>query len=228
VTTLITTPVVGLEDIQRAAFYAFFENFNTVLAEVEASWIDKDQIFNQRTGRNIAPITLEQIPSDNFHEGHKPSLIQNGPDGYPNLAVFAMRADPSAETDSFDQIDSWSDSLLVEIMVKAEADEENPGLGEEIVNRRIQRTTEAAMICLRHNPTLGGAVTGLENTPTVIVSDVFAMKATPSEGGYGKRYIWQGSAIQARIRKDSVSPPPIGGIFSGASQTNYSQFIDQG
>lgn len=218
--TLITTPVVGLEDIQRAAFYVFFEHFNQVLAEVQSSWNGKDTVFSQRTGRTPTPTVLEPISNDNFHEGHKPSLVRGTPDAYPNLAVFAMRADPSGENDQFDQIDSWSDSLLIEIMVKAE--------DEETVNRRIQRTTEAAIICLRHNPTLGQAVTGLETAPTVIISDVFALKTVANDGGYGKRFIWQGSAIQVRIRKDAIAPPPIGEIFSKASSIDYSQHIDQG
>jgi hypothetical protein len=224
-TTLVTTPVAGLEEIQRAAFYVFFESFNDVLAEVAGYWATRDTDFDRVTGRSLAPTELEPIPNDNFHEGHKPSLIRSLPDNYPNLAVFAMRASPSSEDASFDQISSWSDSILVEIMVKANEED------EEIVNRRCQRTAEAAMISLSLNPTLGGAVTGLETNPTVNVSDVFAVTTdtkVPASGSYGERFIWQGASIQYTIRKDSERPGPLGAIFSRASQTDYSQFIDQG
>jgi hypothetical protein len=221
--TLLKTPVVGLEDIQRAAFYVFFEHFNAVLSEVEAYWDSRDQIFDQRTGRSTYPTTLEPIAADNFHEGHKPSLILNNPDGYPNLAVFANTAAPSSEDTQLDQIDSWLDMMVVEIMVKAD--------DEDSVNRRIQRTSEAAVICLRRNPTLGGAIDGLESSPTLAISDVAAVRTNAqgtSSGDYGPRFLWQGSQIQWRVRKDSLAPGNLGSIFAGASQTDYSQYIDQG
>lgn len=219
-TTLIETPVVGLEDLQRAAFYVFFENFNATLQAVSDYWTQRDLDFDTHTGRTTAPTVLEQIKNDNFHEGHKPSLIRSPPEGYPNLSVMALRADPSSETDRFDQMDSWSDSLMIEILVKA--------TDEDAVNRRIQRTTEAAMICLRRNPTLGSSVYGLENTPTVMISDVFALKSDAGSGGYGERFIWQGSQISWRVRKDSTSPGPNASIFQHSASTDYSQFIDQG
>lgn len=221
--TLLATPVVGLEEIQRAAFYVFFESFNTILSEVKAYWDPRDVQFDAVTGRETSPTTLEPIPNDNFHEGHKPSLVLGVPSNYPNLAVFATRASPSSENRSFDQITSWSDSVLVEIMVKA--------LDEDTVNRRVQRTVEAAVLSLTMNPTLGGAVTGLEDAPIVNISDVFAVTTNdqvPSGGDYGQRFVWQGASMQWNVTKDSAPSGPDGDIFQKASTTDYSQFIDQG
>lgn len=218
--TLLTTPTVGLEEIQRAAFFVFYEGFNPALVDVAAYWNPRDVLFDQHTNRKTAPTTLEPISNKNFHEGHKPSLVKGTVDDYPNLAVFATRADPSPESDQFDQMDSWSDAVLIEIMVKA--------TDEDAVNRRIQRAAEAAVICVRQNPTLGGAVTGLEGVPNVVIGDVFAVRETPNQGGYGQRFIWQGAAINFRIRNDSVTPGLPGSIFSQSSQVDYSQFIDQG
>lgn len=215
--TLLNTPVIGLEDVQRAAFYVFFANMNNVLEEIADYWKDRDERFDEVTGRTTSPTTLETIPDGNFHEGHKPSLIQSDPSGYPNLAVFAMRAEPSPESQSFDQMDAWLNQILVEIMVKAS--------DEDTVNRRVQRMTEAVVICLRQNQTLGGAITGLENSPSVTISDVFALPSDTANGGYGDRLLWQGAAIQWQIRKDAVTPPPGGSIFSNASKTDYSQFV---
>jgi hypothetical protein len=217
--SLLDTPLVGLEDLQRNAFYVLFEGLNNALSQIEDYWKDRDTEFDTVTGRTTAPTTLEQFSPDNFHEGHKPSLIRGTPDKYPNVAVFAMSASPSAESAQFDHFDSWSTLVLIEIMVK--------GDDEDLVNRRIQRTTEAAIVCLRKNPTLGGAVTGFESSPEIDISDVFALKANPSNGGYGDRLIWQGSAVQWRVRKDSITPPS-GSIFAQSSETDYSQYIDQG
>jgi hypothetical protein len=230
-TTLVSTPLVGLEDLQRAAFYVFFEGMNNSLDEIQARWEDRDARFNTVTGQNIPPTILEHIETKNFYEGHKPSLIRGNPDLYPNVAVFGTQATPAPESDRFDQLDSWLDSLLVEVMVR--------GNDEETTNRRIQRTVEAAILCLRRNPTLGGAVFGMQTAPTVIISDLFAVNS-PSQGGAypgernstgstsGARYLWQGAQIQFRVQKDSVSPSSGPGTFADASQIDYSQYIDQG
>lgn len=229
--TQLTTPLVGLEDLQRAAFYVFFEGMNNTIDEIQARWASRDEEFNTVTGRMLPATALEHIQSANFHEGHKPSLIRGNPDLYPNIAVFATQATPSPESDRFDQIDTWFDSLLVEVMVK--------GYDEETTNRRIQRTTEAAVMCLRRNSTLGGAGFGFQTAPTVIISDLFAVNS-PSQGGAypgqanptgstsGGRFLWQGAQIQFRVVRDSVYPSSGPGTFADASQIEYSQHIDQG
>lgn len=226
-TTLLDTPTVGLEDIQRLAFYVFFKKFNDVLDQVAGYWASRDLEFDTLTSRVTSPTDLEHIPNDNFHEGHKPSLLLGKPSDFPNLSVFANRSNPGPESSQFDQLNQWMDNLLIEIMVKAQ--------DEETVNRRIQRTTEAAILLLTSNPTLGGAVTGFEASPATIISDVFAVRTNAKEGGYqstvlqgGERYIWQGSQITLQIRKDSIQPPSLAAPFSEASATDFYSQIDQG
>lgn len=226
--TLIDTPLVGLEDVQRAAFYVFFEGFNNALREIAGYWITRDQEYDSRVGTKFAPVELEPIPNANFNEGHKPSLILTGPSSFPNLAVFAIQATPSPESDKFDHMDSWIDSILVEVMVKALETQ------EEIVNRRIHRATEAAVLCIRRNQDLGGAVTSLSTSPSIDISEVFAVRS-PSQGGAykgqipsGNNYIWQGSSIRFKVPKDSVLPSSGPNTFDTASQVDYSQYIDQG
>lgn len=230
--SLVSTPLVGLEDLQRATFYVFFEGMANSLNEIEAYWADRDVIYDERVGTTLAPTILEPIPNSNFHEGHKPSLINGSPEDYPNLAVFAMQASPAPESIKYDQIDAWMDNLLVEVMVKGQSEDET--------NRRIQRTVEAAVLCVRRNPTLGGATYGIATTPSIVISDLFAVRSTSQGGGgyvgqpgdsgaaTGGRYVWQGAQIQFRIQKDS-SPPSSGqGTLADASQIDYSQHIDQG
>src|SRR5438309_7529424 len=130
-----------------------------------------------------------------------------------------MQADPSPEDLRFDQIDSWIDQLLIEVMVK--------GTDETTTNRRIQRAVEAAVLCIRRNPNMGGATYGLNTRPSIVISDIFAVRS-PSQGGAyqnqpdqsgsrtGARYIWQGAQIRFRIQKDSVTPASGSETFVGA------------
>lgn len=229
--TLLETSLVGLEDIQRAAFLVFWEGINNALIEIAAYWEPRDQALDAIRGTAIAPTPLEEIENENFHEGHKPSLVKGSPESYPNIAVFGMQADPSAEDSRYDQIDSWIAQILVEVMVK--------GTDEITTNRRIQRNVEAAVLCIRRNPNLGGAVYGLNTRPSIVISDLFAVRS-PSQGGAyknqadaegnrtGARYLWQGAQIRFRVQKDSAPPASGPESFDGASQVDYSQYIDQG
>lgn len=237
--TLLNTPLVGLEDLQRAAFYVFFEGMNNAIDEISDYWIPRDQEFDQLTGSSFSPIALEHISNENFHEGHKPSLLRGSPENYPNLTVFATQADPSAENSRFDQIDSWLNSLLVEVMVKAPAPNPQDQSSETICNRRIQRTAEAVVLCLRRNQNLGGANYGLNQWPSILISDISAVRS-PSQGGAypgqqgssgartGERYVWQGAAIRFRIQKDAIPALSGAGTFAESSQIDYSKYIDQG
>ena len=224
--SLISTPVIGLADLQRAAFFVFVEGMENALEEIAAYWLPRDQHYDLMMGTTLAPTILESIPVSNFHEGHKPSLINGMPDNYPNLAVFATQANPSPQDQGLDQEDSLIDTLLVEVMVKGNAEDET--------NRRVQRTVEAAVMCLRRNSTLGGAIDGYVAAPNVIISDLFAVRnvsqggAYPGEGGTGGRYLWQGAQITFRLQKESVIPSSGPGTFAGASQVDYSANIDQG
>jgi hypothetical protein len=218
--TLLDTPLAGLEEIQRTVFYAFFEGMNTAQQQVDAYWQTRDQRFNVVTGRKIPAILLEPIPPQNFHEGHKPSLVLGGPETFPNIAVFANSATPSPEDGQFDQLNSWEILVTVEILVKGENEDET--------NRRVQRAAESALLCLNRNQTLGGAVTGLTASPTVVISDLFKV-ASPGQGGaYKKTYVWQGAQITFSVQKDAVIPSDGADTFARSSEVDYSQYIDQG
>lgn len=223
--TLLKTPTVGLEDLQRTVFYMFVGGMNNALDAVSEYWEPRDQLYDEKMGTHYAPTTLEWIPCDNFHEGHKPSLVNGLPEIYPNLSVFAMQATPAAEDPALDEYNAWLDNLLVEIMVK--------GLEEVETNRRVQRTAEAAVLCLRRNLNLGGATHGIVEAPSVVISDLFAVRsisqggAYPGEAASGGRYVWQGAQINFRVQKDAVLPRGSE-PFADSSQVDYSKYIDQG
>lgn len=226
-TTLTSTGLIGLEQIQRQAWRILIENLNDYITQVETFMAISDEEVAELSGQDYEPTDIERVELENFYEGHRPSLINAPIERYPNVAVMAYRGVPGDENTVLDQIDSYNDTLALELMVK--------GQDEQTVNRRVQRTAEAANLCLMRDQSLGGLVTGFETAPTLTVSDVFTRKERTS---YGPHWYWQGARIEYAVRKDAVAPTaPTGSILraalspgngNGNSQADYSQFIDQG
>lgn len=204
-TLLLNNTRIGLEEIQRQAFLVIFENANNAIAQIESEMAVSDQEFANRTGRPYVPVEIERISNENFHEGHRPSLIKASIERYPNVSVWALRATPSAESGDFDQISVFNTLLYVEIMVKAEGDQ-----GEEVVNHRVQRTMEAVNAVLMANQTLNGAVSGFSADPTVNLTDVFTRKERTS---YGPEWLWQGARLEYAVRKEAGIPAASTGSF---------------
>ena len=225
-TTLVTAPIVGMEAVQRACFYVLFEGVNNAIDELSDYWTAFDLEFDTVTGRSLSPTVVEHVDPANFHEGHKPSLLTQNPLSYPSIAVMVANASPSEESNRFDTVDSWSDLVMIESMVK--------GTEEDETNRRIQRLSEAIVMSIRRNPTLGGAVFGIELTPFISISDLFRFQSPTQGGAYpgqapnGADFLWMGSQIIFRVRKDAVYPSSGPGTFAEASQVEYSANIDQG
>jgi hypothetical protein len=187
-------PLIGLEDVQRAAYLRLFDELNPAIAEMGTMWESSDQALAHHTGLPYLPVEVEQIAPENFYEGHRPSLIQAPVDKYPNISVWAVRATANPESMLLDHQDVWNVLLYVEIMCKSETD-------EGIVNKRVVRTTEAVNIVMQDDPTLGDIVTGFEGDVTPSLSDVFTRKERTN---YGAVWYWQGARLEYVVRKDSV------------------------
>jgi hypothetical protein len=223
--TLVTEPILGLENIQRAAFLVFFEQLNGAISQIASFMDDRDQEFATRTGRDYVPTVVEPVDSNNFYEGHRPSLIDAPVTLYPNFSVWSVRATPTPESADFDQSFVSRTLLYIECMVKSNLDE-----GE--VNRRLLRTVEATHLCVMSNPTLGGVVIGADSDPSVTISEVFTRKERTA---YGPHWFWQGARLEYAVRKESAMPSfsTSGSIFRtapsgpGIAGTDFSQFIDQ-
>lgn len=192
----------GLQSLQEAALVVVFEQLNDALIVAEQEGQERDESFGNRLGIPMPEVTLEPIdktahessPTGNFYFGHRPSLINASIDRYPNVAVIADRFDPA--TGGIDQGTQFLDRLRIEVMVK--------GLGingEELVNRRIQRTMDAVNAVIQANPTLGGAVQSLEEQSRGYIGNVFPRKA---ETSYGEVWYWQGAQLNYTVRKSSV------------------------
>lgn len=194
------TPSIGLEDIQRAALIQIAQNLNDMIDTINTEYATKDVEFSTAMGQVNSVTEVEHIPTGSFHEGHRPSLIEADMALYPNVSVMAYQAMPGDEL--LDQLDTFNNSLYIEAMVKspiftADADEVK---AETIVNRRIQRMTDAIKRVITADITLGGTQFALQDPPTVNITDAFIRRAEKSRGD---RWLWQGSRVEYTIKKYS-------------------------
>lgn len=197
--TLLTDETTGLEQLQRAALEILHTELNTQLATVQGIWDSRDQAFFAAMGQIPRIISLEPIQDNNFYSGLKPSLIERGPDFFPSVAVMAYAAGSGGDT-GIDQAYGVADKMAIETLVKAGywRDDDITGEGETIVQGRIQRTTDAILSVIAQNRTLGGLVAHITDTPSVLISEPFAV----TEPRTGKWY-WQGSRIDLTITRVS-------------------------
>lgn len=197
--TLLTDSTTGLETLQRGILQILHDNLNTQLATVEADWIAKDAAFATSMNQVPVVINIEQIADANFYSGHKPSLITRGPDFFPSVTVMAFGSGTGGDI-AIDQAYGVADRVAVETLVKAGyyPDDDITGIGESIVNARIQRTTDAVLSVLALNRTIGGLVAHITETPGVLVSEVFAVQDDRTG-----RWYWQGSRIDLTVTRVS-------------------------
>lgn len=196
--TLTSSTIIGLEQIQRQAFYALFEGLNDAIDQVAAAMAESDQEFATRTGRTYSETTIAHVADSEFYEGHRPSLINSPVENYPNCSVWAMSAQQSDQSEYMDHTDIFINELFVEVMVNA-----MPTEGEDTVNKRCIRTAEAAHFCLMNDQTLGGIVTAFTDMPTVNLSEVFKKKDST---GYGEDWYWQAARLDYVILKEARKP----------------------
>lgn len=205
---LVDTSSAGLAEIQRAAFFVLFDTLNGAIDRVNDAWQTSDESFALHTDRPFVPVTMEHVDPVNFHEGHRPSLIDAPIVNYPNVAVMAYRAVPGPGTELYDHQEKYRVNLVVETMVKATEAE-----GESFCDRRAQRMVTAVNACLMDNPTLGGAVSGFDGTPTVSVTEMFTRQdrggdasSRGARASYGPKWFWQGGRLEYAVRKEAVMP----------------------
>lgn len=196
--TLTSSSIIGLEQIQREAFFTLFDGLNNAIAQMEADMHTSDQEFATRTGREYVEINIEPVADAEFYEGHRPSLINSPVENYPNCSVWCASGRVSDDSDVMDHTDIFVNELFIELMVKA-----SPAEGEEFVNKRCIRTAEAAHFCLMRNQTLDGIITAFTAMPTVNLSEVFKRQDST---GYGQEYFWQAARLDYMILKESNKP----------------------
>lgn len=215
-TTLVNSPTIGMQRVAREALVVLLETLNDELPAQDARWADLDTELATMRGVDTAsaeyqPIVLEPVEPQNFYLGFQPSLINAEVEKYPNVSVTADRAG-SAAIDNTDHMDNYRLRLVVEMMVKSLASEEE-------VNARIQRMADAVNICMMSNKTLRGTVHGFEGTPSAQISEVFVRR---EKTAYGANWFWQGARIEYAVTKEASLPQ---GAFSRPAESGAPSLV---
>jgi len=182
-------PGPGLELIGRQALTALFSSVNTEIVNVSDHWLTLDQELASLRSATYASCILEPIANENFHLCHRPSLLEAPITSYPNISCMAYDAAPDAEQP--DQLDKYSNRLYVEVMVKGTEED-----GEEVVNKRIQRTTDAVVNVLGRFTGFDGAFPNLQRPARILITDLFVRREEKSRG---PRFLWQNSRIEYAV-----------------------------
>lgn len=193
--SIITDRTTGLEQIARQTLLVLHASLNAEIGVQMSLWAPRDQDFAAALGRAYSPITIETVDNDNFVPGHRPSLIDAPLGNYPNVSVYARNARRSPY--QLDQFHGVTVTVLIEAMVKSGdyGTEDTSGVGEELVDSRINRTTDAIVSVLAANRSLNGFVSDIDDPPSVSLSDPFVRAELNS------RWFWQGSRIELVIHK---------------------------
>jgi len=190
------TGSIGLLQIQRLVLLELKANLNTMLTTLKtARWDTEDAAFWTAFGSPDPGYLVEPVNAENFYIGHRPSLMEAPVTKYPNCAVMAYTGRPKTTDD--DHFDTYTETCAVELMAKAEPTDGNPP-DEGLVNYRIQRLAEAAREVIANNRNLGGYVPKAEDTPQVLIGDVFVRRELKSRG---TEFLWQGARIEYAIDK---------------------------
>jgi hypothetical protein len=213
VSTLVHSPSTGLEYVQRQALVCLIRELNDEILIVQEAWNSSDEEMAEMREMDYVATILEPVDLQDFHEGHRPSLISAPIERYPNVSVMCNRANPAAGSEQYDHMNVYRDALYVDIMVKAQPtsdDQEHLNEAEELVNRRVKRMADAVNSVLVRNRTLNGAVGGYDADPTITIGDVFTRKERTA---YGQHWYWQGARLEYAVRKESALPSSTGSSY---------------
>jgi len=198
--SIITSASFGLERIARETLILLIDSVNSNIVSIQTEWDSLDSELATKRSVAHTPVTIEPIELENFHLGHKPSLIEAPVDKYPNIAVFADRA--KTHLDQPDQLHIYLDNMYIELMCRATEDEQTEELeAEELLNRRVLRTVDAVNNTILSDRTLNGLVQEIPNPPDASISDVFLRS---ERVGTGKMWFWQGARIEYQVTKPST------------------------
>lgn len=209
------TASVGLELVQLEAFAVLYENLNDALEQSQARGDAVEARLEELFGEAPDPVVLELVdktprasdPGGNFYLGHRASLINAPIEQYPNVSVVADDITPDPLLD-FDQGSAYRDRLRIEFMVKSI-------VGEDEVNKRVQRMLDAINAVMMSNRSLNGVVPEGLTLSRGFIGNVFPREAQTS---YGDRWFWQGGRLDYVVTKVGADPSPASGgnFFRGA------------
>jgi hypothetical protein len=207
---LLVTEDLGLELVQRAAWFQLLQNLPALVAKQQLDWDARDVLLAAKLSEAVSPTALEIPIERDFHEGINPAILDAPMDRFPNVSVlcFAGSADPAEQ---FDQFDTYALTLQVETVVRAgpfkddQSDFDAMNEASKLVQRRCHRFTAAVVQAIGMDKTLGGLVLPIRRPPNVTESNIIRRKSESEQGGRASGSAWflQGSRLIYTVSKHS-------------------------
>ena len=183
----------GLELLQLEVGKVLYENLNNEIDQYQSEWQTRDAEWQSLSGLGDPGVVVEYFEDQNFHLGHRPSLILNDvpKESYPNIAIMAYESRPTDQI--IDQATNVIAAIDIEFMVKSETSELE-------VDRRTHRTLEAIYQVMINNSTLNGKILGWDNEPTTQISEVFLRLEDLT---HGEHWYWQGARLRYMVNRSA-------------------------
>lgn len=191
--------LIGFEPPARAVELMMKTNLNTELAAQADYWSAADLALQTDWDAEIGETTLEQFEPRNISAGPRRSIIDAPPDRFPALSVMSFITQPKVE--QIDQYDTYEFRLFMEVFVKTgPVTDLVMESHEQILARRIQRSTEAAHRVIWRDRTLMSTVREIQLPPRGGIGNQQWVK---HEDADGKRYLWQGSRLEYTLQRQA-------------------------
>lgn len=194
---------IGMERVTREVIVLLTNNLGAALDTEDAKWVTLDQQLATLLHTDYVKCVSDKPSPENFHPGHRPSLIEAPIEGFPNVSAMAYQS--LASSDIGDQYEGSKITLFIEAMViDGPYDPQTTGFqvqGEDLVNRKVQRMAEAIHNVMISNRTLGGIVFEINDVPIVLVTECMRRR---EDLGHGADYFWQMVRFEYRINKISA------------------------
>lgn len=199
----------GLEVVQVAAWRLLVLNLNAEIDLLETAWAANDTVTASIAGASYTPVTVENVATQDFFRGHRPSVLAAPMDRFPAVAVLCSQSrwDPLLDSD---QGESQNISMAIELVVRsaeiAGETYEATVKAEDEVNSRCLRTVDAIRNVIARSPSLGGTVAPIATEPTVRILNVAQRRERQTTGAL---WLIQGARVEYAVERPArVQPLP--------------------
>jgi hypothetical protein len=151
---------------------------------------------------------IQRVDSKNLYMGARPSLLQAPIEFWPSVTVRCGDLRPARDGAQPDQYDTFDCDLYVEVMTYAgPVDRDHLHLQEGInsegdVNMQVHLLSSAVQMCIRKDPTFGGAIMPIQNPPIIVPSFPTALPGNDQER-VGDYYHYQGRQLTYVVTRNS-------------------------
>lgn len=187
-------PLHGFEVIGRAARLVMADGINDEIDRLQQRWFVADMEFEDLGfDSGVREAGIEHIDVGNVFQGPHKSLAASPITRFPNVSLTCYATRPSGQNALNDHMDVPELNLLVEVMVKAgPVTTGDELLYDQILHRRVERTSEAVIAVLARSRDLFATVDSISQPRGGIVNASWT-RSESTEGEMGGTYVMQGT-----------------------------------